>query len=113
MAAYLSKSEVALNSFIKGAPQSIANKVGDYLAAGCAVLNTLENNVAKSLIASNEVGINIEPENIEGLKNAILYFYENRKLTKEMGDNARALCEKRFDRKTSYLEIISLCESFL
>lgn len=113
MAAYLSKSEVALNSFIKGAPQSIANKVGDYLAAGCAVLNTLENDVAKSLIESNKVGINIEPENIEGLKNAILYFYENKELTKEMGDNARALCEKRFDRKTSYLEIINMCESFL
>lgn len=113
MAAYLSKSEVALNSFIKGAPQSIANKVGDYLAAGCAVLNTLENDVAKSLIESNEVGINIEPENIEGLKKAILYFYENKELTKKMGDNARALCEKRFDRKTSYLEIINMCESFL
>ena len=57
MAAYLTKSEVALNSFIKGAPQSIANKVGDYLASGSAILNTLENDVAKSLIDSNEVGI--------------------------------------------------------
>lgn len=113
MAAYLTKSEVALNSFIKGAPQSIANKVGDYLASGSAVLNTLENDVAKSLIDSNEVGINIEAEDVEVLKKAILYFYENREITSKMGENARKLCEKRFDRKTSYLEIISMAESLL
>jgi glycosyltransferase involved in cell wall biosynthesis len=113
MAAYLTKSEVALNSFIKGAPQSIANKVGDYLASGSAVFNTLENDVAKSLIDSNEVGINIEAEDVEVLKKAILYFYENREITSKMGENARKLCEKRFDRKTSYQEIISMAESLL
>ena len=34
MAAWLAKSDILVNSFVKKAPQSIVTKIGDYLAAG-------------------------------------------------------------------------------
>lgn len=40
MAAYLAESDILVNSFVKKAPQSIVTKIGDYLAAGKAMINT-------------------------------------------------------------------------
>ena len=78
-----------MNSFIKGAPQSIVNKVGDYLASGITIINTLENPVFCNLISENAVGVNVEPENIETSKNAIEKLIENVSMSKTMGENAR------------------------
>lgn len=39
MAAYLKKSDILVNSFVKKAPQSIVTKIGDYLAAGKPMIN--------------------------------------------------------------------------
>jgi glycosyltransferase involved in cell wall biosynthesis len=113
MAAYLTKSDVVLNSFIKGAPQSIVNKVGDYLSSGRPMINTLENPVFCNLVERNKVGINIEPENVDILAQAIIDMYQNSTLRKELGQNARDLAEKRFDRKTSYQEIVRIVKKFV
>ena len=40
MAAYLAKSDIVVNSFVKKAPQSIVTKIGDYLASGHPMINT-------------------------------------------------------------------------
>ena len=53
---------------------------------------------------------NFEPENVESLKNAILYIINNPKKSKEFGENAKSLALEKFDRKTSYLEIIKTIE---
>lgn len=71
MAAYLSKSDVTINSFAKGVAQSIVNKVGDYLAAGKPMINTLENKECCTLINDNVVGINVPAEIPNELANAI------------------------------------------
>ena len=71
MAAVLSKSDVVVNSFVKGAPQSIVNKVGDYLASGKPMINTLENPVFCKLVEKNNIGINVEPENVKQLSEVI------------------------------------------
>ena len=110
MAAVLSKSDVVVNSFIKGAPQSIVNKVGDYLASGKPMINTLENPVFCKLVEENGVGINVEPGRTEILVKAIeKYLTPNQ----EQGRNARYLCETRFDRKNSYRDIVDLVESII
>lgn len=108
MAAYLSKSDVVVNSFIKGAPQSIVNKIGDYLASGKPMINTLENPVFTRFVIENQVGVNIEPENVEELSEAILKMYSHYPV--DFGKNARETCEKKFDRKTSYREIVRLTQ---
>lgn len=104
MAAVLNKSDIVINSFVKGAPQSIVNKIGDYLASGKPIINTLENPVFCNIVNKYDIGVNIEAENVEALKNAII---------DELGDelrgiNARKLAEQQFDRKTSYKRIIDL-----
>lgn len=110
MAAVLSKSDIVVNSFVKGAPQSIVNKVGDYLASGKPMINTLENPVFCNLIQNEKVGQNVEANNPEALKNAILLLKNNSSLSEELGRNARALAEAEFDRKAAYPRIVELAE---
>lgn len=104
MAAVLAKSDVVVNSFIKGAPQSIVNKVGDYLASGKPMINTLENPVFCRLIEENQVGVNVEPGNVEALKSAIEKYIGG---NESQGENARRLAESEFDRKVTYKDIVS------
>lgn len=113
MAAVLSKSDVAINSFVKGAPQSIVNKVGDYLASGKAIINTLENSVFCNLVEREKCGINIEPENVDVLAQTILRLKENETERHEMGRNARRLGEEKFDRAVSYKKIVKLTEKVI
>ena len=113
MAAVLSKSDVAINSFVKGAPQSIVNKVGDYLASGKAMINTLENPVFCNLVKRGQCGVNIEPENVDVLENAILDLEQNEEKRLEMGKNARKLGEEEFDRAVSYKKIVKLTEKVM
>ena len=113
MAAYLKKSDVLLNSFVKGAPQSIVNKVGDYLAAGKPMINTLESQEFMKLVKTNEFGINIEPENAEALADAIAQYAENKVLREKQAENARRTAEQYFDRKKTYRQMVKLADKLL
>ena len=108
MAAYLSRADITINSFAKGVAQSIVNKVGDYLASGKPMINTLENKECCTLITKNNVGINVPAENPDELVKAIELLYSSKDKCEEMGVNARRLAENKFDRKTSYREILEL-----
>lgn len=44
-------------------------------------------------------GVCVEPEDVVGIKNAILYLYNNPKLCEEYGKNGRKYVEKNFSRK--------------
>lgn len=111
MAAVLSKSDAVINSFVKGAPQSIVNKVGDYLASGKAMINTLENPVFCKLVNRSSCGVNIEPENVDVLADTILQLKEDETRRLQMGRNARELGETEFDRAMSYKKIVKLTET--
>lgn len=110
MAANLTKSDVTVNSFVKGAPQSIVNKIGDYLASGCAMINTLENNEFIAMVNREKFGVNVEPENVKVLADAVEKFYKDRALCAEMGRTARAFGEDRFSVSKSYKRIIEMVE---
>ena len=110
MAAMLSKSDVVVNSFVKGAPQSIVNKVGDYLASGKPMINTLENPVFCKLVEENGVGVNVEPGNVEALIECIELLREDNGFSKKFGENARIFAEKRFDRKITYPRLGDIVE---
>lgn len=110
MAAVLAKSDLVLNSFVKGAAQSIVNKVGDYLASGKPMINTLENPVFCQLVDQNHVGTNIEPGDEKLLANTVLRLQKDKLGSEQMGKNARKLAEKEFDRAVSYARIVKLME---
>ncbi len=108
MAAVLVKSDVLVNSFAKGAPQSIVNKIGDYLAAGKPLINTLENEEFCRLVDENGIGVNVEAENSRLFCEALLRLLKGKRQI--MGANARMLASKKFDRKHSYTAIKELVE---
>lgn len=110
MAAYLTKSDVTVNSFVKGAPQSIVNKIGDYLASGSAMINTLENDEFVAMVSREMFGVNVEPENVKVLADAVEKFYKDRELCEKMGETARTYGEDRFSVATSYRRIVDMVE---
>lgn len=105
MAAYLKKSDVLVNSFVKKAPQSIVTKIGDYLAAGRPMINTCMSPEFREKVKKDGFGVNIMPEDVGILADAIEELYENPEKCKKMGEKARRIAEEQFDRPQSYKKI--------
>lgn len=113
MTAYLVKSDVLVNSFVKKAPQSIVTKIGDYLAAGRPMINTLSSPEFRAKVINNGFGVNVEGENVDELKQVILELYNDSSKRLLMGKRAREICSVEFDRKSSYKRIENLIDTFL
>ena len=113
MAAYLTESDVLVNSFVKKAPQSIVTKIGDYLAAGKAMINTCMSPEFRGKVEKDGFGINIMPEDTEILANAIEELYEDEERRLEMGRRARVIAEEQFDRPKSYKKIEELIRGLI
>lgn len=113
MAAYLKKSDVLVNSFVKKAPQSIVTKIGDYLAAGRPMINTCMSTEFRAKVEHDGFGVNIMPEDVNILADAIEDLYEDPEKCKEMGEKARKIAEEQFDRPQSYRKIEELIRGLL
>lgn len=113
MAAYLKKSDILVNSFVRKAPQSIVTKIGDYLAAGKAMINTCMSPEFCSKVDQDGFGVNIEPEDVNILADAIADLYQHTQKRLEMGKKARRIAEEQFDRPKSYQKIVKLLEGLL
>lgn len=100
------QSDIAVNPIVKGAAQSIVNKVGDYAAAGLPVLNTQECIEYRNLIDEYNCGINCINNNAEDLAKGIITLYNDKDLRVTMGKNNRKLAVEKFDRKINYKKII-------
>ena len=108
MAAYLKKSDILVNSFIRKAPQSIVTKIGYYRDAGRVMINTCMSPEFRRKVEADGFGVNIEPEDVKILADAIEDLYENEEKRLEMGKKARKIAEEQFDRPKSYRKIVEL-----
>lgn len=106
MAAYLCQSDITVNALKKNASQSIINKVADYFAAGIPILNGSCCQEMKDMVTNYKVGYNYEAENASSLTEHINKLLDDPDLCKIFGENARKLALEKFDRRTSYLEIL-------
>ena len=113
MAAYLVKSDVLINSFVKKAPQSIVTKIGDYLAAGKPMINTLTSLEFRKKVEMDGFGINVEAENVNSLVDVINRLHTEKEQNCLRGERAREVAENQFDRKYSYQNIRKLIEQLL
>lgn len=113
MAAYLAASNILVNSFVRKAPQSIVTKIGDYLAAGKPIINTLSSPEFRKKVEDEGFGINVLAEDETSLSKAILDIYNSNNKADLMGKHARIIAEKQFDRKVSYKEIKKLIDDLL
>ena len=113
MAAYLSKSDITVNSLVAKAAQSIVSKIGDYLAAGIPMLNTGLDKEFCDKVSSDGFGVNVTPEDPVALADAILSLYHAPERRAEMGRIARRIAEQEFDRANTYPGIIAMVDSLI
>lgn len=111
MAAYLSKSDMTINSVKRRASQSIINKVADYFAAGIPCLNGSLCQEMRQLIDNYQAGLNFEPEDVDSLVDAIIQIDSNKDKAKLCGENAKKLASEKFDRKVTYPQIVNLIDN--
>ena len=107
MVVILSACDIAVNPIIKGAAQSIINKVGDYAAAGLAVISTQENEEYRNIVEQYDIGFNCKNGDSDDMAKKIRCLYENVKLRETMGRNNRKLAEEKFDRGVTYKKLVS------
>jgi len=108
MAAYLTRSDITVNSLVAKASQSIVSKIGDYLAAGKPMINTGLNTEFKNKVEKDGFGLSVSPGDPEALAQAIEKLYLSSELREEMGSRARIIAETQFDRPVSYMNIVEL-----
>ena len=113
MAAYLTKSDILVNSFVKKAPQSIVTKIGDYLAAGKPMINTCMSPEFRNKVKKDGFGVNIIPEDAGILADAVETLYQEPEKRQRMGERARLIAEEQFDRPKSYQEILRMIEELI
>ena len=108
MVSVLCQCDIAVNPIMKGAAQSIINKVGDYAAAGLPVISTQECKEYRNLIEAYQCGFNCDNENTVELAEKIKILIEHPNMRKKMGNNNRKLGEEKFDRRITYPMICQL-----
>lgn len=113
MAAYLSRSDITVNSLKASAPQSIVTKIGDYLASAHPMINTGSSPEFRHKVEEDGFGINVEAENPEALAAALIALMEDSNACEIMGKRARYIAETQFDQKVSYRAIITLIEELI
>lgn len=113
MAAWLSKSDITINSLVEKAAQSIVTKIGDYLAAGKPMVNTSCSKEFRAKVEADRFGVNVKPGDAEGMARVLVDLIENPSRRARMGEKARAIAEEQFDRPHSYLKTVRLIEGLI
>ena len=111
MASLLCSCDICVNPIVKGSAASIINKVGDYALSGLPVINTQESQEYRALIDEYQCGINCECGNANQVADAIIKLASNPDLRNQMGVGSLRLAEEKFDRRSTYLNIIEAIES--
>lgn len=113
MAAWLSKSDITINSLVEKAAQSIVTKIGDYLAAGKPMVNTSCSKEFRAKVEADGFGVNVKPGDAEGMARILVDLIEDSSRRAQMGEKARAIAEEQFDRPHSYLKTVRLIEGLI
>lgn len=113
MAAWLSKSDITINSLVEKAAQSIVTKIGDYLAAGKPMVNTSCSKEFRAKVEADGFGVNVKPGDAEGMAGVLVDLIEDPQRRSRMGERARAIAEEQFDRPHSYLKTVRLIKGLI
>jgi len=112
---YLTNADIAffsqrkVNSDLK--KDSLPNKFFDFIGASLPVVAGVEyGGELWELITSNNCGIAVEPEDIEGLENALIRVIENTELRSRMSASSKKLAEY-YRREDHVRKFISLIEN--
>ncbi|GAA4440075.1 glycosyltransferase family 4 protein [Pontibacter saemangeumensis] len=81
------------------------NKFFDYISMGMPILNNYPGWLA-GMIRENDCGTVVPPDDAVAFADALIEMYNNRELLPAMGENARVLAERKFDRKVLADELL-------
>lgn len=113
MAAWLSKSDITVNSLVEKAAQSIVTKIGDYLAAAKPMVNTSCSAEFRAKVEADGFGINVMPGRPAEMAQALIELIEDEPRREQMGRIARQIAEDQFDRPHSYMKTVKLIEGLI
>ena len=113
MAAWLKASDMVVNSLVANAPQSVPTKIGDYLASGRPMINTSMNAEFREKVVRDGFGVNVVPDDAEGLARVICELVEDETGRARMGRVARELAAAQFDRPHSYEATVDLIRGLI
>jgi len=108
MVGLLSACDIAVNPIVRSSGGSIINKHGDYAAAGLPVLNTQESPEYRALVDGWKLGFNCKNGDAIDLAEKMLVLARDETLRKRCGANNRKLAEEKFDRSTTYSQILDV-----
>ncbi len=72
----------------------LPTKAYEYMSMGLPVILT-DSKFVRELLKTYEIGIPVDPENVEEIANSINYLINNPEVSKEMGRNGRNSCERK------------------
>lgn len=110
MAAYLSASDILVNSLTGKAAQSIVTKVGDYLAAGKPLVNAACGREFRRKVDTDGFGFNVDPHDVRCLASSIQTLVEHPEERAWMGAVARRVAESQFSRRVAYRSTVELID---
>lgn len=113
MAAWLSKSDITVNSLVEKAAQSIVTKIGDYLAAAKPMVNTSCSVEFRAKVEDDGFGVNVMPGQPHEMARVLIELIEDEPRRVEMGRIARRIAEEQFDRPHSYMKTVRLIEGLI
>lgn len=108
MCSLLRTCDITVNPITHLASQSIINKHADYAASGLPVVSTQESEEYRSLIDEYKMGFNCKNNDSIDLADKLNILANNEVIRVSMGKNARRCAEERFDRETTYEQIVKL-----
>lgn len=111
MVGLMCSCDMVINPIIKGAAQSITNKVGDYALSGLPVISTQECQEYRNLIEQYHCGFNCEVGNSDDVAKAIVSLVNDNELYVSMKEGSEKLGQERFDRRKTYSKIIDIIET--
>jgi len=89
---------------------TLPTKVYEYMKAGIPVIIS-DTSFAKEINEKYKVGVCVDPENIDQIKRAIVYFKLNKNLAEQMGNNGRNAFEKLFNWEIEEKKLLDLYNS--
>ena len=113
MCGRLCACDMTINPIISTSEASIINKHGDYCACGLPVLNTQRSQEYCDLVEEYNMGYNILSGNPQELADMIQKLMDDEALRLEMGKNARRCAVEKFDRRTTYRELVDTVKRLL